>query len=168
MKWGLGALLLLVVTVALQIFVLNPAAEKNHRDITSQQMTVRAVICAQAQSTANAYRFRSLTPSGKIESIRHFLTRMQAQQQTLRLSRGLACDVAPGFPPFRHQLQQALAQIKKILGRYGEALKKPVAGEPGEGFELPGVIVIPGRTASALGDSGLPACTLIRHIHRFC
>src|SRR5262245_21408102 len=102
---AIGTVVALAVAIGLIVFSVNPTTESNQEeilgqrgDIAAQQRTLHSIICAQAQSTANAYRFRSLTPSGKIESIQHFLTRMQAQEQTLKLSRGLECESAPGFP----------------------------------------------------------------------
>lgn len=121
-----GLFVVLTISLLLVIFVVNPAQEGNRNEIAKQQKTLHSVICAQAQSTANAYRVRSLTPSGQPEPIRHFLTRLQAQQQTLRLSRGLGCKSSPGFPPFGHQIQRALTQIADILSRFSSAMKEPV------------------------------------------
>ena len=59
-----------------------------------------------------------MTPSGEVETVQHFLVRIQAQQQTLKLSRGLGCQSNPGFPPFGDQVRKALAEIAIILSYY--------------------------------------------------
>lgn len=145
---GLAGLTVLLILGSFLIVVtqVNPGVSRNENEIRSQQLTLHSIICAQAQSTANAYRYRSLTPSGKVEPIRHFLTRMQAQQQTLRLSRGLGCESAPGFPPFRLQLRRALAQIHRILLSFDKRLRKPIS--------LP--MPTPTPVLPLIGDEGLP------------
>lgn len=157
--------LALLVAVGLIIFQVNPQQDTNARNLNSQQheleMQVRdlnGIICAQAQSTANAYRFRSLTPSGRVEPIRHFLTRMQAQRQTLRLSRGRDCAVAPGFPPFAFQLKRALEQIDKILGQFSAEQKEPISrgiGSNPNPFQVsPEFGVPPELIPGGLGENG--------------
>ena len=119
---GIAALtgLLILASFLIILFSVNPGVDRNEGEIRKAVMSQKAIICAQVQTTANAYRFRSLTPSGDVEPIRHFLTRMQAQQQTLRLARGSECKSAPGFPPVGLQVRRALEQIDRILGIYGE------------------------------------------------
>lgn len=166
--------LALIVAVALILFSVNPTAHENQNSIRAQQMALtrqvhdlNEIICSQAQTTANAYRFRSLTPSGRVEPIRHFLTRMQAQRQTLELSQGRDCPVAPGFPPFEFQLKRALEQIERILGSFSAQQRKPVDrgvshnGTPNQlqvspEFGVPRVIN-PDKTGNAgIGEEGVP------------
>lgn len=132
---GMAAItiLALFVAVGLILFSVNPTQKINQDQIKRTQaeiekavMSQHAIICAQVQNTANAYRFRSLTPSGEVEPIRHFLTRMQAQQQTLRLARGSECKSAPNFPPVGLQVRRALHQINEILQHFEPKLRKPV------------------------------------------
>src|SRR5262249_38686302 len=104
----------------------NPSVDRNEEDIAQAVNSQHAIICAQVQNTANAYRFRSLTPSGDVEPIRHFLTRMQAQAQTLRLARGSECKSAPGFPPVGLQVKRALHQINGILRYFEPKLQEPM------------------------------------------
>lgn len=170
--------LALVVAVGLILFQVNPQQDTNARNLSSQQRELahqvhdlNGIICSQAQSTANAYRFRSLTPSGRVEPIEHFLTRMQAQRQTLRLSRGRDCAVAPGFPPFEMQLERALDQINKILSQFSAKEKEPVSregiGTPNQlqvspKFGVPGdfteLIPNPGKNGKngGVGEEGVP------------
>jgi hypothetical protein len=126
---GLSALtmLALLVALALILFSVNPGVDRNEGEIKQAVMSQHAIICAQVQNTANAYRFRSLTPSGDVEPIRHFLTRMQAQEQTLRLARGSECRSAPGFPPVGLQVKRALHQINEILQHFEPKLREPVS-----------------------------------------
>lgn len=126
--------LALLVAVGLIIFQVNPqqdetqrGVDRQQRELTKQVREINMIICSQAQTTANAYRFRSLTPSGKVEPIRHFLTRMQAQRQTLELSQGRNCPVAPGFPPFEFQLKRALREIDAILNRFNAKQREPIS-----------------------------------------
>lgn len=145
---GVGAVttaLLILIAILLVVFVVNPTTQENQsglreqqRTIREQQTTLHAVICAQAQSTANVYRFRSLTPSGDVEGIRHFLTRMQAQEQTLKLSRGLGCKSSPGFPPFEVQIRRALFEIRRILERFSPKMQRPVSERTSREQILPG------------------------------
>lgn len=116
----------LFVAVLLILFSVNPSVDRNEGEIKRAVMSQHAIICAQVQNTANAYRFRSLTPSGEVEPIRHFLTRMQAQAQTLRLARGSECRSAPNFPPVGLQVRRALHQINEILQHFEPKLRKPV------------------------------------------
>lgn len=166
----------LFVAVALIVFQVNPQSATNARNLNSQQRELasqvhdlNAIICSQAQTTANAYRFRSLTPSGRVEPIEHFLTRMQAQRQTLRLSRGRDCAVAPGFPPFEMQLERALDQINKILSQFSAKQKEPVSrrlgtpnqlqGIPNFGVPGAGFIPVPGKPGpyrGGIGEEGVP------------
>jgi len=128
----------LLVAVLLILFSVNPSVDRNERDIAKAVDSQHALICSQVQNIANAYRFRSLTPSGDVEPIRHFLTRMQAQQQTLRLARGSECKSAPGFPPVGIQVRRALAQIDRILMSFEPKLRKPVSrgsAHPSEGSD---------------------------------
>lgn len=125
--------LALIVAVALIVFQVNPQQDETQSGLKQQQMelaqqikNINAIICSQAQVYANAYRFRTLTPSGNVEPVRHFLTRMQAQRQTLELSQGRDCPVAPGFPPFEFQLERALQQIERILSSFSAQQRKPV------------------------------------------
>lgn len=166
--------LALIVAVGLIIFQVNPQQDTNARNLNSQQRELasqvhdlNAIICSQAQTTANAYRFRSLTPSGKVEPIRHFLTRMQAQRQTLELSRGRKCAVAPGFPPFDMQLKAALGQIERILASFSAEQRKPVdrgvsRGTPNQlqtspNLGVPGLIPENGKAGKVgIGEEGVP------------
>lgn len=165
MVLGMAAItiLALVVAVALIVFSVNPSVDRNEGEIRRAVMSQHAIICAQVQNTANAYRFRSLTPSGEVEPIRHFLTRMQAQQQTLRLARGSECKSAPGFPPVGLQVRRALRQIHEILQHFEPRLREPVSQGvshlPGEssdkqGSFLPGV---PRPSKAGVDESGVPA-----------
>jgi hypothetical protein len=167
--------LALLVALGLILFSVNPSVDRNEEGLHRQQAELRkavmsqhAIICAQVQNTANAYRFRSLTPSGDVEPIRHFLTRMQAQQQTLRLARGSKCRSAPGFPPVGLQVRRALRQIYEILQHFEPALREPIRepsshtpGDNTEGYRrgsfLPGV---PKPSHAGVDESGVPA-----HLH---
>lgn len=172
---GMAALtgLALIVAVGLILFQVNPQQDTNARNLSSQQRELASqvhdlneIICSQAQTTANAYRFRSLTPSGKVEPIRHFLTRMQAQRQTLELSQGRKCPVAPGFPPFEFQLKRALEQIERILGSFSAQQREPVDRGISRGTPNPlqispefGVpsLINPDKTGKAgIGEEGVP------------
>jgi hypothetical protein len=124
---ALITVLALLVALGLILFSVNPTASDNQKEIRMAVMSQHAIICAQVQNTANSYRFRSLTPSGNVEPIRHFLTRMQAQQQTLRLARGSECKSAPGFPPVGLQVRRALRQIHEILQHFEPKLREPVS-----------------------------------------
>lgn len=127
---GLAALtgLLIFGSFLLIVFSVNPGVNRNDKEIKRAVASQHAIICAQVQNTANAYRFRSLTPSGEVEPIQHFLIRMQAQQQTLRLARGSNCMSTPGFPPVGIQVRRALAQIKRILEHFDkDGLHRDVA-----------------------------------------
>lgn len=126
---GMAALtcLALLVAVLLILFSVNPGVDRNEGEIRKAVESQHAIICAQVQNTANAYRFRSLTPIGEVEPIRHFLTRMQAQAQTLRLARGSECRSAPGFPPVGLQVKRALHQIHEILQHFEPRLREPVS-----------------------------------------
>lgn len=157
--------LALIVAVGLIIFQVNPQQDTNARNLNAQQRElarqvrdINGIICAQAQTTANAYRFRSLTPSGKAEPIRHFLTRMQAQRQTLQLSRGRDCAVAPGFPPFEFQLERALEQINRILSRFSAKQREPVRRETSHDPFQP-YPALPGSDKAGtigIGEEGVP------------
>lgn len=120
-------ILALLVAVGLILFSVNPIQRSNQDEIEKAVTSQHAIICAQVQNTANAYRFRSLTPSGEVEPIRHFLTRMQAQAQTLRLARGAECKSAPGFPPVGLQVKRALHQIQEILMHFEPRLREPIS-----------------------------------------
>jgi len=160
-------ILALLVAVGLILFSVNPTQKSNEARIQHAQieiekavMSQHAIICAQVQNTANSYRFRSLTPSGQVEPIRHFLTRMQAQQQTLRLARGSECKSAPGFPPVGLQVRRALRQIHEILQHFAPKLREPVSHTPGyntpkdkQGSFLPGVSRPP---HAGIDESGVP------------
>lgn len=162
---GMAAItiLALLVAVGLILFSVNPTQKTTQRDIEKAVTSQHAIICAQVQNTANAYRFRSLTPSGDIEPIRHFLTRMQAQQQTLKLARGSECRSAPNFPPVGLQVKRALHQIKEILMHFEPKLREPVSegvshlspeGSDKQGSFLPGVVRPPN---AGIDESGVPA-----------
>jgi len=120
--WPIAIILLAVVAVlqvggiALQAGVLNPTAQSNRTDLRTQGAEIRAVACAQAESTANAFRFRQIGPNGKTESREHFVTRMLAQKHTLEAAQGIGCHSAKGFPPFERQVARALHEIAVILG----------------------------------------------------
>lgn len=144
--------LLLVCILAAIVFKVNPQADSNRREIATQQQTLHSIICAQAQSTANAFRFRQVGPDGKVEGVRHFATRMQAQYETLRLSRKIGCKSAPGFPPFDAQLRRALRQIRRILANLSARQTRPT-NTATEAVPSPGSIVTaPG--ALGVGDNG--------------
>lgn len=161
---GMAAItiLALLVAVGLILFSVNPTQKSTQAELKTAVMSQHAIICAQVQNTANSYRFRSLTPGGTVEPIRHFLTRMQAQQQTLRLARGSRCKSAPGFPPVGLQVRRALRQIHEILQHFEPRLREPVAqgvSHPGaqetprhESF-LPGVSRPP---HAGIDESGVP------------
>lgn len=123
--------LALLVALGLILFSVNPGVDKTEDEIQKAVASQHAIICAQVQNTANAYRFRSLTPRGEVEPLRHFLTRMQAQQQTLRLARGSECKSAPGFPPVGLQVRRALDQINRILMSFSPRLREPVRRDTG-------------------------------------
>ncbi len=157
--------LALFIALGLILFSVNPTTQSNQDEIKEAIRSQHAITCAQVQNTANAYRFRSLTPSGDVEPIRHFLTRMQAQQQTLRLARGSECKSAPGFPPVGLQVRKALDQIKRILMSFEPKLREPISRNNGipnlspedsdrQGSFLPGV----SRPSHAgIDESGVPA-----------
>lgn len=172
--------LALVVAVLLIVFQVNPqqdetqrGVDRQQRELTKQVREINAIICSQAQTTANAYRFRALTPSGEVEPIRHFLTRMQAQRQTLELSQDRDCPVAPGFPPFEFQLKRALAEIDAILNHFSAQQREPVSesleskhgelqGSP-NGFQVSPEFGVPdlipgpsGEQGAGVGEDGVP------------
>jgi hypothetical protein len=162
---GMAALtcMALLVAVLLILFSVNPSVDRNEGEIRKAVMSQHAIICAQVQNTANAYRFRSLTPSGDVEPIRHFLTRMQAQQQTLRLARGSECRSAPGFPPVGLQVRRALRQIHEILQHFEPRLREPVRDKISnlspndsdkQGSFLPSV---PRPSHAGIDEAGVPA-----------
>ena len=151
----------LLVAVLLILFKVNPGVDRNEGEIEQAVMSQHAIICAQVQNTANAYRFRSLTPGGDVEPLRHFLTRMQAQQQTLRLARGSECRSAPGFPPVGLQVKRALHQINELLQHFQPKLREPVShgvshvspeGSDKQGSFLPGV---PRPSHAGIDESGV-------------
>jgi len=114
--------LALVTAIALILFSVNPSVDRNERGLRKQQMALEqsdlaqhALICANVQKTANAYRFRSLTPSGAVEPLEHFLQRLEIQAEELRLAWGEECKAAPGFPPVGIQIRRALGQINRIF-----------------------------------------------------
>jgi len=172
--------LALIVAVGLIVFQVNPqqdetqtGLDRQQRELTQQVEEINMIICSQAQTTANAYRFRSLTPSGNVEPIRHFLTRMQAQRQTLELSQDRDCPVAPGFPPFEFQLKRALAEIEAILNHFSAKQREPVSesleskhgelqGYPSDlqvspEFGVPDLIPGPsGQQGAGVGEDGVP------------
>lgn len=148
----------LLVAVLLILFSVNPSVDRNEGEIRKAVSSQHAIICAQVQNTANAYRFRSLTPSGEVEPIRHFLTRMQAQQQTLRLARGSECRSAPGFPPVGLQVKRALHQINEILQHFEPALRRPVDEHLQSANKQPGFSqALPGLSHVGVGEEGVPA-----------
>ena len=154
----------LLVAVLLILFSVNPSVDRNEGEIRKAVMSQHAIICAQVQNTANAYRFRSLTPSGDVEPIRHFLTRMQAQQQTLRLARGSECRSAPGFPPVGLQVKRALHQINEILQHFAPKLREPVrnashtSGYNPKGYRHPSFSPAFSKPPKAgVGEEGVPA-----------
>lgn len=159
---GMAAItvLALFVAVGLILFSVNPTQKSTQTELKVAVMSQHAIICAQVQNTANSYRFRSLTPSGKVEPIRHFLTRMQAQQQTLRLARGSECKSAPGFPPVGLQVRRALRQIHEILQHFEPKLREPISEGVSHGTTrkqgsfLPGV---PRPSKAGIDESGVPA-----------
>lgn len=155
--------LALCVAIALIIFQVNPTQHSTQSELKIAVKSQHAIICAQVQNTANAYRFRSLTPGGDVEPLRHFLTRMQAQQQTLRLARGSECRSAPGFPPVGLQVKRALHQIYEILQHFEPKLREPISngvsnlspeGTDKQGGFLPSV---PRPPHAGIDESGVPA-----------
>lgn len=150
--------LALLVAVGLILFSVSPTTQSNQDEIKQAIRSQHAITCAQVQNTANAYRFRSLTPSGKVEPIRHFLTRMQAQAQTLRLARGSECESAPGFLPVGIQVRRALAQINRILMSFKPKLRKPVDRRIShiDRHESFSPSYLP-PSGSGLGEEGVPA-----------
>lgn len=150
--------LALLVAVGLILFSVNPTTQSNQSEINRAVESQHAIICAQVQNTANAYRFRSLTPSGDVEPIRHFLTRMQAQRQTLRLVKGFECESAPGFLPVGMQIRRALNQIKRILAHFAPEQRKPVEQHQTSSFRHPSFspdYSAPSETG--VGEEGIPA-----------
>lgn len=163
---GMAAItiLALLVAVGLILFSVNPTQKSNEAQIKRTQaeiqkavMSQHAIICAQVQNTANSYRFRSLTPSGQVEPIRHFLTRMQAQQQTLRLARGSNCRSAPNFPPVGLQVRRALHQIDEILQHFEPELRKPVDRRTSSSKHASFPQDIPRPPKAGIGEEGVPA-----------
>lgn len=157
-------ILALLVAVGLILFSVNPTQKSNEAQIKRTQaeiqkavMSQHAIICAQVQNTANSYRFRSLTPSGEVEPIRHFLTRMQAQQQTLRLARGSNCRSAPNFPPVGLQVRRALHQINEILQHFEPKLRRPVSHRTASVDKQPSFPQDVSRPPNAgIDESGVP------------
>lgn len=163
---GMAAItiLALLVAVGLILFSVNPTQKTNQDQIKATQVEIQkavlsqhAIICAQVQNTANSYRFRSLTPSGKVEPIRHFLTRMQAQQQTLRLARGSECKSAPNFPSVGLQVKRALHQINEILQHFEPELRKPVVQRTPSGKHTSFPQDVPRPPKAGIGEEGVPA-----------
>jgi len=117
---------ILLYAVIIQGGVLNPTIQRT-------QGEVREIACSQAESTANAFRYRQVAPNGKTETREHFLTRMLAQRHTLLIARDLGCKSAPGFPPFSLQVARALREINEILGFRSGPLpeRKTAAGDAG-------------------------------------
>lgn len=151
-------ILALLLAVGLILFSVNPTQKDTQAGLQKSIMSQHAIICAQVQNTANSYRFRSLTPSGKVEPIRHFLTRMQAQQQTLRLARGSECKSAPNFPPVGLQVRRALHQINEILQHFEPELRRPVSHRTtssGKQARFPQDVSRPPN--AGIDDSGVPA-----------
>lgn len=148
----------LCVALGLILFSVNPGVSNNNKEIKEAVSSQHAIICAQVQNTANSYRFRSLTPSGEVEPIRHFLTRMQAQQQTLRLARGSECKSAPNFPPVGLQVRRALHQINEILQHFEPKLRRPVDRPTASVDKQPGFPQDISRPSHAgIDESGVPA-----------
>jgi hypothetical protein len=151
-------ILALLLAVGLILFSVNPTQKDTQAGLQKAIMSQHAIICAQVQNTANAYRFRSLTPSGDVEPIRHFLTRMQAQQQTLRLARGSECKSAPNFPPVGLQVRRALHQINEILQHFEPKLRRPVSHRITSTDKQPGFPRDVSRPPNAgIDESGVPA-----------
>jgi hypothetical protein len=150
-------ILALLLAVGLILFSVTPTQKDTQAELRQAVMSQHAIICAQVQNTANSYRFRSLTPSGQVEPIRHFLTRMQAQQQTLRLARGSNCRSAPNFPPVGLQVRRALHQINEILQHFEPELRKPVDRRTSSSkhASFPQDIVRPPN--AGVDESGVPA-----------
>lgn len=156
---GMAAItiLALFVAVGLILFSVNPTQKSTQAGLKESVASQHAIICAQVQNTANAYRFRSLTPSGDAEPIRHFLTRMQAQQQTLRLARGSECRSAPGFPPVGLQVRRALGQIHRILQSFEPRLRKPVAQDTNGHRHASFSPSFSAPPNAGIGEEGVPA-----------
>lgn len=160
MVLGMAAItiLALLLAVGLILFSVNPTQKDTQAGLQKSIMSQHAIICAQVQNTANSYRFRSLTPSGQVEPIRHFLTRMQAQQQTLRLARGSECKSAPNFPPVGLQVRRALHQIDEILQHFEPKLRRPVSQHTASVDKQPGFPQDVSRPPKAgIDESGVPA-----------
>lgn len=155
---AVGTVALILATLLLLVFNVSPGVNTNQKEIRAQRIrlavtieTTHRVICAQAQSAANSFRFRSLTPSGKIESPQHFLTRMQAQRQTLLLSLEANCQSSPGFPPFKIQVRRALEEIRQIFRHFGRSMQVSNPSELHDnGLNL-------GPFEGQIGDEGVPA-----------
>jgi hypothetical protein len=150
-------ILALFVAVGLILFSVNPTQKSTQAQLKQSVMSQHAIICAQVQNTANAYRFRSLAPNGEVEPIRHFLTRMQAQQQTLRLARGSECRSAPGFPPVGLQVRRALGQIHRILQSFEPRLRKPVAQDANGHRHASFSPSYSAPSHAGIGEEGVPA-----------
>ena len=147
---AIGVVIVLqVLGIVLQAVVLNPTTQSNQTALNSQGTEIRAVACAQAESTANAFRFRQIGPNGKTESRDHFVTRMLAQQHTLEAAQHIGCTSAKGFPPFEKQVARALHEISVIIGADHTHRPTSAASKPGSPDTSPVRTAAPGGDATS-------------------
>lgn len=90
-------------------------AIKSNEALSDQTNTNRIVVCANARSTALAFREPQISSSGRKETKNHFLNRIVGQRETLLASGHLDCPEIPGFDTFEYLRGKALAEIDRIL-----------------------------------------------------
>jgi hypothetical protein len=83
--------------------------------LKNQIATNKRVVCASARSTALAFREPQISADGKAESQAHFIDRMLAQRETLRLAGPLNCSELRGFATFPFLRGRALYEIASLL-----------------------------------------------------
>lgn len=151
-----GTVIGIVIALFFLFFVVNPTTQENHTDLKSQGNTLRDVACAQAQSTANAFRYRQVGPNEKLESVEHFKIRMVSQRGALIAALPLNCPSSPNFPPFKLQVARALAEIEAILHPRQRHLPKAISR-----------ILQPGAAAHTVTEAAAapPEVTVVRPPH---
>lgn len=85
------------------------------QQLRQQIETNRRVVCSSARSTALAFREPSISADGTKEPQDHFIDRMLAQRETLRLAGPLDCAELPGFITFPFLRGRALYEIASLL-----------------------------------------------------
>lgn len=83
--------------------------------LREQIETNRRVVCSTARSTAIAFREPQISADGTKEPQDHFIDRMLAQRETLRLAGPLHCVELPGFATFPFLRGRALYEIAALL-----------------------------------------------------